>query len=156
MTPIDTAYQAQAGGLATALLGAGFLASTDQLQVDPSSPNAMDGDEASFATAAALVKLTTTSPRAIMGGPTRRYVVERTSRLELGVVGPDAAARAEVLGAALAACAALPEDDPTLGGLVERFFVGDQEDDDLPPNGAKVFLTFTLRLRSGDPLGLTP
>ena len=47
-------------------------------------------------------------------------------------------------------------DDPTLGGLCERCWLTTEEDDDLPPAGAKKLITFTIRLRSGDRLGRSP
>ena len=34
--------------------------------------------------------------------------------------------------------------------------MGGQSDDELPPNGTALYVTFYLRVRSGDQLGMTP
>lgn len=40
--------------------------------------------------------------------------------------------------------------------LAERLILGEQTDDELPPNGQTFFITFTIRVRSSDALGRTP
>ena len=154
---IEPAYEALAERLAQALTSAGFLPDVAQLKVDPEAPFAPSGDELSIITAAALVKVRTGSVRQLLGRPEGpRYVVERQCRLELAIAGPNRGLRLQVAPEALAAVAVVPGLDPTLGGVCERLVLGEQTDEELPPNGISVFLTFTLRVRSGDPLGMTP
>lgn len=59
-------------------------------------------------------------------------------------------------GDTLNAVAVLPGINPTLDGLAERLVLGEQQDEDLEPNGLAVMLDFIIRVRSGDPLGRTP
>lgn len=152
---VPAAYAALADRLAASLVATAFLGATAQLRLDPESPFEVTGDETSVVAEAALFGVATRVARDILGVP-RRYVVERECRLELGLAGPDRAVRLARMDATLAALAVLPETDRTLGGQCERWDLTASEDDDLPPNGQAVMLTFTLRVRSGDPLGLTP
>lgn len=155
--PIEAAYAALADLIAQTLVGAGFLGATSLLEVDPEAPFEPSGDETEVVAAAALVKVRTGPVRQMLGRPAsaRRYVVERECRLELAQAGPNREARLSRDAAVVAALAVLPDQDPTLGGKVERWILGEQADDELPPNGTSVFVTFTLRVRSADPLGRT-
>lgn len=155
MGPIDRAYAALGASLAGVLVGSGLLESVAGLQIDPAHVLEETGEIDGVVRWAALVKLGTQAVRTIMGGPAARYVVEREARLELAVAGPAKDWCADVWAAALPAIAALPTADPTLGATAERFRISGLEDDDFPPNGAKALITFVLRVRSGDQLGLT-
>lgn len=152
---IETAYAAlvEAVGAALAHEDIGFLASAALLQVDPEAPVELAGDVEDIETAASVEKVETRPVRQILGRPERRYVVERTCRVELQAVGPARATRLEIDAAAVSALAVLPDQSPTLGGTCERWQLTGVEDDPLPPNGVAKVLTFTLRVRSGDPLG---
>lgn len=154
---IETAYTALGALLQTTLRATNFLGAEGLLELDPESPFEPSGEETDIIRAAALVKVRTYNPRQTVGRPAgaRRYVVERECRLELALAGPNREQRKIIDLDTLSALALLPELDPTLGGAVERFLLGEQTDDELPPNGVATFLTFTLRVRSGDPLGLS-
>ena len=153
---IETAYLALADRLALALVASGFLDRVDDLQIDPSAIFTPTGDEDELVRAAALVILKTESIRPILGGPSPRYVVERQCRLELAIAGPERLNGGGYMQAALSALAIIPSAAPTLGGAAERLSLGDRTDEDLPPNGTALSLTFTIRVRSSDPLGCTP
>ena len=153
---IEPAYAQLASRIAEALVGAEFLTAAADLKVDPPAPFTPMGDERDLVRAAALVKVQTGSVRQLLGGPGPRQEVERQCRLELAIAGPDRVRRAARVDDALAALAVLPVLHPTLSGTAERLMLGEQTDDELPPNGVSFFLTFTLRVRSGDPLGRTP
>ena len=153
--PIETAYQALATLLRGTLVGTGFLSAPELLEIDPESPFAPDGDETSLVTAAALVKVQTGPVRTMLGGGSPRYVVERRAMLDLAVAGPARAERLALDAATLNALAVLAETDPRLGGTCERFTLVEQTDDELPPNGVTVAITWALRVRSSDPLGRT-
>lgn len=153
---IEPAYQALAARIADALVAAEFLPTPNDLKVDPPAPFTPTGDEKTLIQAAALMKVRTASVRQILGGPQPRHVVERQCELELAIAGPDRLRREARTEAALLGLAAIPAADPTLGGAAERLILGEQTDDDLPPNGVSFRLTFTLRVRSGDALGRTP
>lgn len=154
---IETAYAALGALLEETLRTSGFLDEAASLEIDPESPFEPSGDETEVIRAAALVKVRTWCPRQTIGRPAgaRRYVVERECRLELALAGPDREQRKIIDHDTLSALALLPELDPTLDGAAERFLLGEQTDDELPPNGVASFLTFTLRVRSGDVLGLS-
>lgn len=154
---IETAYTAFAAAVQVALREAEYLLPDGPLEIDPDSPFEPSGDEEDLIRAAALVKLRTYVARQAMGRPagSRRYVVERECRVELAMAGPNRAGRLVIEPAAVAALALLPEVNPTLNGACERLVMGERTDDELPPNGAAVFLTFTLRVRSGDPMGMS-
>lgn len=154
---LETAYAALAAELQTRLRETEFLSPTGVIQIDPDSPFEPSGEEEDLVVSAALVKVRTYVARQSIGRPAgaRRYVVERECRLELGLAGPNRVRRLELEPATLAAVALLPETDPTLGGACERLILTERTDDELPPNGVAVFLTFILRVRSGDPLGLS-
>lgn len=153
---IETAYLALADRLALSLVASGFLDRVDDLEIDPSSIFTPTGDEDELVRAAALVIVKTQSVRQILGGPAPRYVVERQCRLELAIAGPERLNGGALIQAALAALAIIPAAAPTLGGVAERLTLGDRTDEDLPPNGTALSLTFTIRVRSSDPLGCTP
>lgn len=154
--PIETAYAALATAIATALVAAGFLPAPAALQIDPPSPFEPSGDETEVITAAALLVVSTEGNQRRLGGPVRRYVVERTCRLELAACGPVEALWRAALAAAETALAPLCDAEMTLGGTCEAVELGSFENEDLEPNGAQRLVTFLIRLRSGDPLGRTP
>lgn len=153
---IEPAYQQLASDVAEALLSAGFINETSDLKIDPSAPFTPTGDERTLIKAAALVKVRTNPVRQLMGGPAVRYVVERQCQLELAIAGPERLRRDNRVEDALAALAVLQDANPTLSGTAERLILGEQTDDELPPNGVSFFITFTIRVRSGDALGRTP
>lgn len=153
---IEPAYQELADQLAQALVAVGFIPSGDKLKIDPEAPFTPTGDERTLVCAAALVKLGTAPVRHILGGAAPRYVVERQCRLELAAAGPARLMRSFRVNDVLNAVAAIPGRNPTLSGRAERLILGEQTDDELPPNGVSLFLTFTIRVRSGDALGRTP
>lgn len=157
MGPIDAAYQAMNQVLADRLVNAGYLAAPSGLQIDPESMVGPDDDEegVEFQSVAGVFKGDTRPVRTLMGGPRRRYVVERTSRLELAAWGFDRDRWRAVLDGAVLGCSTLAEEDPTLSGQAEQFEVVGIEADPFPPNGEQAVLTFTLRVRAGDPLGGT-
>lgn len=152
---IEPAYSALAAAIADDLVASAFLPSASDLMIDPEAPFSPTGDERQLVRAAALVKVRTGPVRTLLGGPSPRYVIERECRLELALAGPARLLRDDVAGATLGLLAQLPARVPTLGGAAERLTLGDQTDDELPPNGISLFLTFTIRIRSGDPLGRT-
>lgn len=152
---IEPAYAALAAAIASDLVAAAFLPAAGVMEVDPSAPFTPSGDERELVRAAALVKVRTGVVRTLLGGAGPRYVIERECRLELALAGPARLLRDTVADQALARLAQLPAHLPTLGGTAERLVLGDQTDDELPPNGVSLFLTFTIRVRSGDPLGRT-
>ncbi|WP_374322639.1 hypothetical protein [Brevundimonas sp.] len=153
---IEPAYQQLAERIASALVSAEFIGAVGDLKIDPPAPFTPTGDEKTLVQAAALVKVRTNPVRQIMGGPSVRYVVERQCQVELAMAGPDRLRRASRVDAALAALALLQDQYPTLSGTAERLILGEQTDDELPPNGVSFLITFTLRVRSGDALGRTP
>ena len=153
---IEPAYAALGRRIADVLANTTFLRSGEDLEIDPSAPITPTGDEEDLQQAAALVTVRTDPVRQLLGRPDKRWVVERECRLELALYGPNTGLRMAVKPQVLGALASIPNDDPTLDGLVERLVLTGQTDDDLPPNGVSYFLTFVLRLRSGDPLGQTP
>lgn len=153
---IDAAYTALADRLAAALVACEFISQVSELKVDPSAVFEPDGDEETLITVASLSQLQTAPVRTMIGGSSPRYVVERQCRLELAMAGPERLMSEPLIKAALAAVAIIPAAAPTLGGAAERITLGQREDEDLPPNGTALSLTFTLRVRSGDPLGCTP
>lgn len=154
---IETAYDALAALIEASLTATEFLPLGERLQIDPESPFEPSGDETDVVRSAALVKVRTYVARQTLGRPAgqRRFVVERECRLELGIAGPNRDRRLTIKADTLAALAQLPETQPTLGGACERVVLAERTDDELPPNGVATFLTFTLRVRSGDPLGLS-
>ena len=152
---IEPAYSALASAIADDLVLAAFLPAATDLMIDPEAPFSPTGDERELVRAAALVKVRTGAVRTLLGGSAPRYVVERECRLELALAGPARLLRDDVADATLGLLAQLPARVPTLGGVAERLTLGEQTDDELPPNGVSLFLTFTIRIRSGDPLGRT-
>lgn len=156
--PLDTAHIALHDALADGLVAAGFISSPELLERDPESSWEPDGEETEVQTACALYRLQTRPVRQLMGGSGPRWVVERDLRLELSATGPAPAGdptHEERITALLLAAAAVPSDDPTLGQTCERLELTGLEDDDLPGRGVKKAITFTIRVRAGDPLGLT-
>ena len=153
---IESAYQQLASDVAAALVAAGFINVAADLKIDPPAPFTPTGDERTLVAAAALVKVRTNPVRQLMGGPTVRYVVERQCQLELAIAGPERLRRENRVEDALAALAVLQDANPTLSGKAERLVLGEQTDDELPPNGVSFLITFTIRVRSGDALGRTP
>lgn len=154
--PIEAAYRELARVIAAALVGCSFVRTDPDLRVDPPSSFEPQGYEEHLVTNAALLKLSTQPVRQMLGRPVPRYAVERQVRLELAAAGPEKAVWEQALADAVTACAPIAALNPTLNGLCERLEVSTEETDDLPPDGQKAFLLFTLRLRSGDPLGRTP
>lgn len=154
--PIEIAAAALALRLGEALRGAGFLTGDAALEVDPSAAVELTGEAGEILVAAQLYTLQTQPVRALMGSGRSRYVVERTFRLELLVASPDVAWRDQALTDGLTACARLPGDDPSLASACERCTVQGADTDDLAPNGRKILASFAVRVRSSDPLGLTP
>ena len=152
---IEPAYERLAELVEEVLIGAGFVTEPGGLKVDPTAAFEPQGDEHQIVTAASLVKVQTQSVRQILGRAAPRHVVERQCRIELAMVGPNKGLRLMINDEMLMALALLPNEHPTLDGLAERLILLDQTDDDLPPNGVSVTLTFTIRVRSGDPLGRT-
>jgi len=152
---IEPAYQQLALRISEALAGVDQATGWD-LKVDPPAPFTPTGDEKILVQAASLVSVQTRSPRQLMGGPQVRYVVERQCQVELALAGPDRLRRQSKVAEALAALAQLQDNYPTLSGTAERLILGEQTDDDLPPNGVSFLITFTIRVRSGDALGRTP
>lgn len=160
-TVIGEATQALAATLARELWIVGFLAAPDGLHLDPVAAvedlDNPDVDDLPGLQRAAFLITTQTRPvRATMGSGHPRYVVERTCQLDLHVYGQtfEAAGR-PLLVAALSACARLPESDPTLGGAAERLYLTETTPDELPPLGLRQTLTFVIRVRSSDALGLS-
>jgi hypothetical protein len=153
--PIEAAYARLGQQLAAALVASSFIASAEALRIDPPSTDDPEGDPTNLVTAAALLHVSTGDVRGLMGGGRNRYVVERLARLELAAAAPDDAAWKAALAAAVTACAPIAGDNPTLDGLCERLELTTEEADDLPPDGNKAFLSFVIRIRSGDPLGRT-
>lgn len=152
------AYAVLAERLQERLRDTAFLNHDQRLEVDPEAPFQPEGDETSIVRAAALVHVRTSVVRQILGRPLeqRRYVVERECRLELAIAGPSRDVRLAIDSETLTALATFADSDPLLGGAVERITLGEQTEDELPPNGTATFVTFILRVRSGDPLGRTP
>nr|WP_314123482.1 hypothetical protein [uncultured Brevundimonas sp.] len=152
---IEPAYQQLALRISEALTGAAGANNWD-LKIDPPAPFTPTGDEKTLVQAAALVSVRTASPRQLMGGPQVRYVVERQCQVELAIAGPERLRRESRVAEALGALAQLQDKYPTLSGTAERLILGEQTDDELPPNGVTFLITFTIRVRSGDALGRTP
>lgn len=153
---IDAGIAALADTVGSALEASGFLLSSLDLAVDVSDAVPPRGDEIEFVRWSALTRGETRTVRALVGRPDPRYVVEHRAMLDLAWAGPARADGRGMHALALAAVAALPQQYPTLGGQVERFFIEQGEDQALPPNGWATSLVCAFRIRSGDPLGLTP
>lgn len=155
--PMEAAYQGFADLVGAALETAGFLSSASLLVRDPAEPVEPDGDATAWA-AAVLLNLGTSPVRTLVGGGSPKFVVERQVRVELAAMAQDQAAVDAMIADGSSAVVSLiaAGADLTLGGLVERVAVLGAEVEDLPPLGQKLFLSFVLRLRAGDPLGLTP
>ena len=152
---IEPAYERLGELVEAVLIGSGFVTEPGGLKVDPTAAFEPSGEERQLITAASMVKVQTQSVRQILGRPVPRHVVERQCRIELAMAGPNKGLRLMINDEMLAALALLPNSHPTLDGLAERLVLVDQADDDLPPNGVTVTLTFNIRVRSGDPLGRT-
>lgn len=152
---IETAYAAFTAAIGAALAhpDVGFIADASALQVDPEAPIELVGDVEDVETAASVETAETRPVRQILGRPEQRWVVERLCRVELQAAGPSRAARLEIDARAVAALAVLPNQSPTLAGACERWMLVGVEDETLPPNGVAKILNFTIRVRSGDPLG---
>lgn len=158
--PIEDAYLALSERLADHLVAAGFVPTADRLLIDPEARWEPEGAETEVQTAAALFQLRTAPVRQLMGaGPDRpRWVVERDARLELSATGavPEGdPTHGQRILTVLALVAGLPASDPTLGQQCERLELTVAEDNDVPTIGRASGITFTLRVRSSDPLGLT-
>lgn len=155
MGPMLRAYAALAAELETALIGAGLLTHPGQLAIDPPDSILEEGEPDGVLAAAALVEVETLPVRTVMGGPGPRYVVERTVRLSASVASPEKDWRDGVAARVAEAVATLQVRKPTLDDAAERLMLTDATPEDLPPNGVSCLFTFVLRVRSGDPLGLT-
>jgi hypothetical protein len=155
--PMEAAYHGFASLVGAALETSGFLSSADLLVRDPAEPVEPDGDATAWA-AAVILNLGTAPVRTLVGGGSPTFVVERQVRIELAAVAQDQAALdAKIADGSSAMISFVGAGaDLTLGGLVERIAVQGAEIEDLPPLGQKLFLSFVLRIRAGDALGLTP
>ena len=155
--PMDRAYQALAEELQRRLRAGGVLGQTEVLEVDPEAAFEPNGEEGELVTAASLFQVETRQVRALLGAPRPIYVVERECRLELACAGPPSRRRErlETFAIGLASCAAVIAEDPTLDTACERLELLNRLDQDLPPNGTAAILGFVLRVRAGDPIGLT-
>lgn len=155
--PIEVAYAAFGDQLAAALVAAEFLTATDLFKVDPAEPIEVDGDATGW-TAATMLNMGTVPARTLIGGGAPRFVVERQVRVEIAATAQDKTALDAKIAAGSSAVVAFVGvgADLTLGGRLERLTVTSAEVEDLAPMGQKLFITFALRLRAGDPLGLTP
>jgi hypothetical protein len=138
------------------LTDTGFIPDAAGVAIDDPDAVGPNGDEEVFLTWAALTRGETRTVRTILGRPKPRYVVEHRASLEMAWAGPDRQSGAEKLAQALAAIAALPGDNPTLSDTAERFFIEEGSEEGLSPNGWRTTLTCAFRIRSSDPLGLTP
>lgn len=152
---VPIAFAGMASQLAQVLSRESFISGVDILSIDEDLSELI-GDEVVYSTSAALTRGQTRTVRTILGRPLPRYVVEHRATLDLAWAGPDRAAGAARLSQALAAIGLLAAEDPTLDGVVERFFIEEGADEPLPPNGWSTSLVCAFRIRSGDPLGLTP
>ena len=155
--PIETAYAAFATALRACMTAGGFLSNGALMLVDPEYDWEPEGGETEPVSAAALFRLETKPIRPLMGGGAPRYLVERTCQLVVASAGPLAEGQTHEarLTAVVDAAAAIPGSDPTLGQTCERLTLVELADDELAPNGARKAVTFTIRLRAGDPLGRT-
>lgn len=153
---VDAALNALASVLIERLLVSGYILTSADLHIDDADAVAPVGNEADYLTWAALTRGETRTVRTILGRPAPRYVVEHRATLQLAWAGPDGAAGRARHALALQAVATLPVDHPTLTGEVERLFLEAGDDEPLPPNGWGTTLVLAFRLRSSDPLGLTP
>lgn len=156
--PIELAYLAAAAKIAGALAASGFLTDGAKVEVDPESTTEIDGEPADLVSAAILLKVETgpVEGRTRLGSGVGRYLIQREARLALANAGPNRDARDAVFEAALVALAPMPDLDPTLGGIAERWGFTGLEDADFEPSGRKAILSLFVRVRSGDALGRTP
>lgn len=150
---LAVAYAAFTAALAEALVAAQFLPEAAALRVDPQDLVEPTGDELEVQTSAMVENGQTRPVRQILGRPTQRWVVEGDCRVELMAWGPSGETRLEISAAAVAAVAALPATLPTLAGACERLLLTGLDEAPIEPNGVSKAFTFTLRVRSGDPLG---
>lgn len=155
-SPIEDAYSALCFSIASALQSSGFVADADTIKIDPPEDLEPEGDASDLLTAAAIVQGDTKPVQTFMGGPAPRYVVEREVNVELAAIGPKELDRKQAMTSAVTALCEIPGADATLGSAAEGCEITDQASGDLPPNGLKRIVTFVLRVRAGDPLGLTP
>lgn len=153
---IEPAYAAFVAAVATSLVEAGFLSAAGKLEVDPEDLIEPDGSALETKRSASVEKGETAPVRQMLGRPEQRWIVERTCRVELLQYGPAQEQRHEVDAAAVAAMARIAVDLPTKPGVFERLFLDSSEFTPVDPNGASYAFTFRIRVRSGDPLGVTP
>lgn len=153
---IETAYSAFTDAVAAALVAAGYLTDPAHLAIDPEDLVEPTGAETEVMRAATVEKGETGPVRRILGRAAPRWVVERRCRVELLAYGPAQAERLAVDAAAVSALAGLETAAPTLSGQCERLTLVGVEDTPVAPNGVAMAFAFTLRVRSGDPLGTTP
>lgn len=152
---IETAYAALTAALGQALTTAGFISAAEALRVDPEDLIEPTGDELDVQTSAMVERGETRPVRQILGRPQPRWVVEMDCRLELMIWGPSGADRLEISIDAIAAVSTLPAVAPTLSNACERLLLTGLDAAPIEPNGVSKTFTFTLRVRSGDPLGAT-
>jgi hypothetical protein len=152
---IDSAYAAFNMAVAGALVDVGYIAAPGDLRVDPESLVEPTGDEEEFVTVATVEQVQTGPVRQLLGRAVPRWIVERQCRVELAAYGPARAERLDVDAGAVAALAQLPVTLPTLLGACERLALVSVESEPLAPNGVTKTFLFTLRVRSGDPLGMS-
>lgn len=156
--PIETAFAGLKTALADALVADGFLAAPADLKVDEPAPSEAQAVGV-LKTWAALTRGEVTTARTLIGTVPPRYVVELTCELTLVAHGRTASGTPTVeslLSDALAAVAPIAAVNPTLTGACERVELVEMTSEALPPSGRYDRLMFTLRVRSGDPLGRTP
>lgn len=152
---IETAYTAFTDAVAAALVAVDFLSAPTDLNIDPEDLVEPTGDELQILSAATVEKGETGPVRQILGRPEQRWVVERTCRVELMQYGPASDQRRTIDAAAVAAMAQLSVNAPNLSGACERLTLTESDETPVDPNGVARSFTFTLRVRSGDPLGVT-
>ena len=151
--PIEAAYSAFCAAAAAALVSCGFVADAGAVPIDPPEDLEPFGGADALLTCAVIVQGDTKPVRSFLGGPAPRYAVERDVTVELAAAAPDKTARQAAIAAAVTALCRLPA---AIEGAAEACEITDLESGDLPPDGLKRNVTFVLRVRAGDPLGLTP
>lgn len=155
--PMDIAAERLEAAINTALVGCGF-SSTGALATDDRATLEADGEAEGHQTLAAFYFVDAKPVRALMGGATRRWVVEGEFRLETASFGATPTGwptHKALLDELLSAIAVLPEEDPTLGQTCERLEIEELQEDDFHVGGLKRSFTFIIRLRAGDRFGRT-
>lgn len=152
---ITLAFAALADKAALLLTTAGFLPSSEALGRE-SVDVALVGAPGDLQTGATLLTVETRPVDRMMGARRPSYVVERDCQLQLVADAPDPSRRNATLDAALAALAGLIADNQTLDGACERLLLTRVAPEDHGATGLAQVVELTLRVRAGDPFGLTP